>query len=92
MIRGRSWSPESSISRVHYSLDGGECWRRAVIHGSNLPGAWARWGFVWDAAPGKHEILVRATDDRGNTQPEEAGDNDLGYLYGGVVGHPVAVS
>lgn len=91
-IRGRSWSPSSSISRVHYSLDGGEHWRQAAIHGPNLPGAWARWSFIWDAAPGKRDLLVRAEDEAGNAQPDATNWNDLGYLYDGIAGHPIQVS
>jgi hypothetical protein len=34
---------------------------------------------------------VRATDEAGNVQPDEVEWNDLGYLYDGVVGHPVEV-
>lgn len=50
-----------------------------------------RWRFVWDATPGTHGLRVRATDEMGNTQPEDATRNELGYLYGGVVEHPVEV-
>jgi hypothetical protein len=41
--------------------------------------------------PGDHEVRVKATDERGNSQPEAVPCNDLGYLYGGVVGHPIHV-
>lgn len=34
---------------------------------------------------------MRATDTLGNVHPEESPWNDLGYLYGGVVAHPVKV-
>jgi hypothetical protein len=44
-----------------------------------------------DVEAGGHEIRDRATDGAGNVQPDEAGWNDLGYLYDGVVGHPVEV-
>ena len=89
-IRGRSWSGTGYISRVACSVDGGP-WREARVFGPNLVGAWARWGFCWDAPPGEHEIRVRAFDDLGNHQPNVVGWNDLGYLYDGVVGHPVRV-
>jgi hypothetical protein len=36
-------------------------------------------------------LKVRATDTRGNTQPETVAWNALGYLYGGIVEHPVEV-
>jgi DMSO/TMAO reductase YedYZ molybdopterin-dependent catalytic subunit len=90
VVRGRSWSGSSAISLVEYSIDGGR-WRSARLFGPNLPGAWARWRFSWDASPGGHEIRVRASDDAGNVQPDEVEWNDLGYLYDGVVGHPVEV-
>ncbi len=36
-------------------------------------------------------MRIRATDVRGNTQPETAPYNAPGHLYGGVVGHQVEV-
>jgi DMSO/TMAO reductase YedYZ molybdopterin-dependent catalytic subunit len=90
-VTGRAWSGHGSISRVDYSVDGGASWHGARLFGPNVPGAWARWDFEWKATPGKYEIRVKATDDRGETQPYDVPWNDLGYLYGGVVGHPVEV-
>ena len=89
-IRGRSWSGAGAISRVGYSVDGGP-WREAKLFGPNVAGAWARWAFRWDASPGLHEVKVRAVDKTGRAQPDAVGWNDLGYLYDGVVGHPVEV-
>jgi sulfane dehydrogenase subunit SoxC len=90
VVRGRSWSGAGAIASVEYSVDGGG-WRNARISGQNLPGAWAQWSFLWDARPGLHEVRVMATDEAGNAQPDEVEWNDLGYLYDGVVGHPVEV-
>jgi sulfane dehydrogenase subunit SoxC len=90
-ITGRSWSGGAAIARVEYAVDGDTQWRAAQLDGPNLPGAWARWRFVWDASPGIHGLRVRATDTVGNTQPEAVPWNALGYLYGGVVEHPVEV-
>lgn len=89
-ITGRSWSSSGAISLVEYSVDGGP-WRPARLLGPNIPGAWVRWSFVWDATPGGHGLRVRATDEGGNAQPEDATWNELGYLYDGVVVHPVEV-
>lgn len=89
-IRGRSWSPHDAISRVEYSLDG-RPWRRVWLMEPNIPGAWVRWSFVWDAKPGNHEVRIKAIDEKGNSQPETVSYNELGYLYGGVVRHPVRV-
>jgi DMSO/TMAO reductase YedYZ molybdopterin-dependent catalytic subunit len=90
-ITGRSWSGEAAIEKVEYAVDGDTQWRPARIEGPNLPGAWACWSFQWEAKPGTHELKVRATDTRGNTQPETVAWNALGYLYGGIVEHPVEV-
>ncbi|MGI8910771.1 MAG: sulfite oxidase [Rubrobacteraceae bacterium] len=89
-IHGRSWSGHGAISRVEYSVDGGP-WREVRLFGPNVSGAWARWSFEWDAAPGEHEVRVKAADDLGNMQPDTVPWNDLGYLYDGVVGHPISV-
>ena len=32
--------------------------------------AWVRWDFDWEAKPGNYTIRVRATDEKGNTQPD----------------------
>lgn len=90
-ITGRSWSVGAAIAGVEYAVDGDGEWRKAEVFGPNLPGAWARWRFEWDASLGSHELRVRATDTLGNVHPEESPWNDLGYLYGGVVAHPVKV-
>ena len=90
VLCGRSWSGYGAISHVEYSVDGGP-WRGARLFGENIPGAWARWSFEWNARPGRHEVRVRATDEAGNVQPDEVQWNDLGYLYDGVVGHTVEV-
>jgi sulfane dehydrogenase subunit SoxC len=89
-IRGRSWSGQGQIVKVEYRVDGG-AWQQAQLHEPILRMAWARWSFPWNAPPGEHAIRVRATDDRGNTQPDSVPFNEMGYLYGAVVAHPVKV-
>jgi len=51
-----------------------------------------RWDFEWDARPGEHTILTRATDDKGTTQPSSIPWNAQGYGYNVPVPHPVKVS
>jgi DMSO/TMAO reductase YedYZ molybdopterin-dependent catalytic subunit len=92
VIRGRSWSGCGRIVRVDVSVDGGRTWQEAVGLEPNHPRAWVRWRFEWDARPGERGIRVRATDHLGNTQPDRVPWNTLGYLYDGVVEHPVRVT
>ena len=50
------------------------------------------WEFSWQAAPGSYTIMTRATDEKGNTQPDTVPWNEQGYLYNGVIPHPVKVA
>jgi DMSO/TMAO reductase YedYZ molybdopterin-dependent catalytic subunit len=90
VLRGRSWSGAGAITRVEVSTDGGATWSRAELEG---PGPWVRWSLPWDPqAPGRHELLARATDATGRSQPDAVPFNDNGYLFWAVVRHPVRVS
>ena len=88
-LRGRSWSAGGAIRHVDVSTDGGNRWRRARRLGGSEGAAWQRWEIDWRPAPGEHELLARATDARGHTQPAVAEYNELGYLFDAVVRHPV---
>ena len=90
-VRGFAWSPVGRISRVEYSLDRGATWHLATLREPNIPRAWARWDFEWDARGGDHAIMTRATDDRGNTQSGRIPWNAQGYGYNVPVPHPVKV-
>ncbi|GIW11600.1 MAG: hypothetical protein KatS3mg061_2657 [Dehalococcoidia bacterium] len=91
-IRGRAWSGVGKIIQVEYSLDG-RTWQRATLSsGPNDYGQWVQFEFPWNATPGQYELRLRATDEKGNVQPERVPFNEQGYLYNGIVGHPVSVS
>lgn len=71
-LRGRAWSGRSNIARVEVSCDAGESWFDAEVSESVSAFAWQEWRFVWHARqPGEFELLCRATDRAGNTQPVE---------------------
>lgn len=91
MIRGRAFAGENRVVSVQYRIDDGR-WQYAPITSSSTPGAWVRWQFSWNPAPGDHTLRVRATDDRGNTQPDSTSWNELGYLHHSVLAHPVRVA
>lgn len=91
LVRGRSWSPFGKIAKVEYSLDQGKNWRSATLREPNAAAAWTRWDFNWEPKPGKATIRARASDDKGNTQPQTMPFNQQGYLYNAVVDHPVEV-
>jgi DMSO/TMAO reductase YedYZ molybdopterin-dependent catalytic subunit len=90
-LRGFAWSPTGRISKVEVSVDRGTTWRPAVLREPNVARAWTRWDVEWDARPGEHAILTRATDDQGATQPASVLWNAQGYGYNVPVPHPVKV-
>jgi DMSO/TMAO reductase YedYZ molybdopterin-dependent catalytic subunit len=92
LLRGRSWSAGGKIAKVEVSIDGGKNWQQARLREPNLALAWARWDIDWNAQKGDHNLLARATDDKGNTQPLAVPFNQKGYMYNAVVSHPVRVS
>jgi DMSO/TMAO reductase YedYZ molybdopterin-dependent catalytic subunit len=92
-LKGRSWSGRGAIARVEISTDGGRRWHRGQLTGPNRPDAWTRWRLPWRPdTPGSHELLARATDTAGRTQPESVPYNTGGYLFGAVVRHPITVT
>ncbi|MFJ6620559.1 sulfite oxidase [Kitasatospora sp. NPDC091335] len=91
-LHGRSWSGTAAVRRVEVSTDGGRTWRRAELRDEPRADGWTRWTVDWrPEGPGRYELRARATDRRGNTQPERAVFNREGYLFGAVVAHPVTV-
>jgi DMSO/TMAO reductase YedYZ molybdopterin-dependent catalytic subunit len=91
-LTGRSWSANGPIRKVEVSTDGGTTWRHARFTGPSWDGAWQRWELDFKPAAGAHELLARATDAHGTTQPEVARYNTLGYLFDAVVRVPVTAA
>ena len=80
VVQGMAWSGERRVVQVEVAVDGGETWEPATLLETPRPSAWVRWAFTWeDAAPGRHTLRARATDEAGETQPEQAEWNRLGY-------------
>ncbi|MFF9164228.1 molybdopterin-dependent oxidoreductase [Streptomyces longwoodensis] len=92
VLHGRSWSGAGAIARVEVSADGGATWRPARLHDHPRADTWTRWSLGWRPdTPGPTHLLARATDTAGRTQPDRAVPNTQGYLFNGVVRHPVSV-
>jgi sulfite oxidase len=70
-----------SVARVEVSTDGGRSWSDATLRsGPRDPWTWRLWDAEVALAPGPGELVVRAHDDLGRTQPEHAAWNPRGYL------------
>jgi sulfite oxidase len=72
---------ERRVVRVEVSTDGGASWREAELLDDLGPWAWRRWRAPLDLGPGEHELVARAWDSSGATQPEDAAAlwNPKGY-------------
>jgi len=93
VVQGIAWSGERRVVQVEVAVDGGESWKPATLLEVPRPSAWVRWAFTWeDAKPGRHTLRARATDEAGETQPEQAQWNRLGYGNNAVQVRVVDVS
>jgi len=80
-LTGRAWSGWGHITRVEISEDGGGTWSEVELEPAPpSPSSWRAWSFGWNAVPGEHELLVRATDDAGNVQPVDPSWNYGGFM------------
>jgi sulfite oxidase len=70
------------IARVDVSIDGGQSWHQAGLGANAGPWAWRLWRTVISLPGGTTEILARAWDTTGATQPESPDDvwNPKGYV------------
>jgi DMSO/TMAO reductase YedYZ molybdopterin-dependent catalytic subunit len=93
-LRGIAFSGFAGVNRVEVSDDGGKTWTGATLGEDYGAYSFRTWEAPWKAkAPGRYSLAVRATDEKGNTQPDEPVWNPGGYLWNRierqelVVGH-----
>src|SRR4051812_22625064 len=92
-LTGRAWSGRAPVTRVEVSTDGGASWAEAELAPADPahPWSWRAWRCEWAAAPGTVELLVRASDATGETQPIEQEWNRQGMTNTLVQRVPVTV-
>ena len=82
-VRGYAISTGRRIVRVDISRDGGDHWIQAELdHDPAAPWSWTFWTAILDLSEGRHELIVRAWDSAGQTQPARPDEtwNFKGYL------------
>ncbi len=68
-LRGVAFAGNRGVSRVEVSTDGGRSWVDASFVSPYGALIWRLWRFDWrPATPGRHELVVRATDSHGELQ------------------------
>ncbi|MGM7778725.1 sulfite oxidase [Arthrobacter sp. KNU-44] len=89
-IRGVAWSGSSPIDQVEVSVGGGD-WQEANLLGERRRHGWQPWELIIRVPePGTLAARARATDLTGQTQPERAEWNRLGYGNNAI--HQVDIS
>ena len=75
---GRAWSGAGvPIAKVEIAIDGQ--WHDAKLDPEIGQYAWRGWRFNWQAEPGERELMCRATDVNGNTQPMTSSIDMTGF-------------
>jgi DMSO/TMAO reductase YedYZ molybdopterin-dependent catalytic subunit len=83
-VRGVAWTGEGTVEKVEVSTGPDRPWALAKLLGDPRPGTWRPWTLTWDAPLGRHTLRARATDSKGETQPEATPWNRSGYLWNGI--------
>lgn len=93
MIYGVAFGGTVSLDKVEVSTDGGKNWKPARFLGPDLgPYAWRPFVAAADLSAGEYRIVSKATDTKGNTQPEGRTENERGYGHNGWKDHGVTVT
>jgi len=81
-LRGIAFSGYGKVVKVEISDDGGSNWKAAELGEDHGTYSFRGWQAVWTPkTPGRYSIAVRATDEKGNVQPDEPVWNPGGYLW-----------
>jgi sulfite oxidase len=78
---GFAWAGEGVIVAVDVSTDGGQSWAPATLRGDEHRYAWRRWEHSWEAKPGRHTVMARASDSLGRFQPSSRAPDPQGYRW-----------
>lgn len=91
-LRGIAFSGFAAVNRVEVSDDGGKNWMAAKLGENHGAYSFRTWEASWTAkSPGRYWLAVRATDEKGNTQPDEAVWNPGGYLWNRIERQEIVV-
>jgi DMSO/TMAO reductase YedYZ molybdopterin-dependent catalytic subunit len=92
LIRGIAFSGFGSVEKLELSHDDGNTWAPAKLGENFGQYSFRTWSFAWTPMrPGRYVLAARATDAKGNVQPDYAMWNPGGYLWNRVERQPVKV-
>ncbi len=79
------------IQKVEVSSDNGKSWTTAKLSSPASDYCWMLWTAEINVTGKTDEVLVKATDDQGKSQPRKGEWNQKGYMYDGWHGVPLRV-
>ena len=81
-LSGIAFSGYGRVAKVEVSEDGTKTWKEARLGEDHGPYSFRTWESSWTPkTPGRYTVAVRATDEKGNVQPDETVWNPGGYLW-----------
>ncbi|OLD76872.1 MAG: twin-arginine translocation pathway signal protein [Candidatus Rokubacteria bacterium 13_1_20CM_4_70_14] len=84
-VQGIAFSGDGPVMKVEFSEDDGRNWVEATLGADHGPYSFRTWAHTWRPSRArKHVIAVRATDAKGNIQPDAPVWNPGGYLWNRV--------
>ena len=92
-IQGVAFGGMDAVKEVEVSIDGGKTWKQARLIGPDMGKyAWRQFALLAHLPKGTHTLASRATDVKGNVQPETRGENQSGYNNTSWADHAVTVT
>jgi DMSO/TMAO reductase YedYZ molybdopterin-dependent catalytic subunit len=69
LVQGLAFAGTRGIRQVELSTDGGEHWNAVTLAAPLSSASWVLWSYEWLVPrAGRHQLIVRATDDTGKRQ------------------------
>ena len=92
-IQGVAFGGMNAVKGVEVSIDGGKTWKQARLVGPDMGKfAWRQFVLQAQLPKGTYQLASRATDAKGNVQPETRGENQSGYNNTSWADHAVTVT
>jgi hypothetical protein len=91
-VRGIAFSGYGSITKLEISVDDGKSFNAADLGEDYGPYSFRAWSYKWTPPnPGRYFLAARATDGKGNIQPDDDVWNPGGYLWNRIERQEVVV-
>lgn len=91
-LQGIAFSGFGRVNLVEVSDNNGKTWMAAKLGEDHGAYSFRTWEASWTAkSPGRYSLAVRATDEKGNTQPDEPVWNPGGYLWNRIEQEEIVV-